>query len=182
MNAPSTTAPRDATSSRDLVRVTIASVEPSGDGGRVIVLIPGTEYRLWLRPEAPGAFSGPGSLPSALRDRIGRRVEGRISAAALRMHLASAGGRFIEPLDGMPRIVQGAILDVDTLTRRVLVDVGVPMWVTLHPDQAITAFAPGELWNCYLESGSTFVASITPRDPGEATPASMGAEPPDGRL
>ena len=62
-------------------------IESAGDGQGVFS-IPGTQYRLHLATEAD------------LSDRVGQRIRGRITGHALRMHQASAGGNFVEPLDG----------------------------------------------------------------------------------
>lgn len=75
------------------------------------------------------------------------------------MHRASGGGRFIEPIDGAPRIVQGAVLEVDAPGRRLLIDVAAPFWISLQADQPADEFAVGELVNCYLASGATFSIS-----------------------
>ncbi|HMN97365.1 MAG TPA: hypothetical protein PKC43_12905 [Phycisphaerales bacterium] len=125
------------------------------DEGRVVIAVPGTEYRLWLRPISP--------LP-AIRARLGRRIAGRVAGRALRLHPAAAGGRFIEPIDGVPRIVQGAVLAVDGSRRSVLLDVGIPIRLELLVDQPLESFAPGSLWNCYIESGATFAAAGEPAD------------------
>lgn len=119
----------------------------SADDGKVRLALPGSDYRLTLSQ---------GRNATELRAAVGTRVRGTIDARALRVHRASGGGRFIEPIDGAPRIVQGAVLDVDVAGRRLLIDVAAPLWITLQADQPATEFATGDLVNCYLASGATF--------------------------
>jgi hypothetical protein len=112
--------------------------------GSIVVEVPNTEYRLLLA--APAGFSA----------KRGQRIRGEIHANALRMHRSDTGGRFIEPIYGQPRIVQGEIIAIDAPARRVLMDMAVPVSVTLQPAQDLNAIAVGELWNCYVESGTRF--------------------------
>ena len=94
-------------------------LESAGDD-QLVISVPGTDYRLHLVPD--GTVATP----------VGKRIRGTIQARALRMHRSDAGGRFIEPIYGAPRIVSGTITAVDADTNRLLVDVSVPMWVEMH--------------------------------------------------
>lgn len=114
--------------------------------GRVTLGIPKTEYRLDVATAA--------ALPASA---LGRRSTGRLVGRALRLHPASAGGRFIEPVDGHPRIVQGSVLAVDAATRGILIDAVVPMWLRTADDQPLEQFALGAMVNCYVESGMRWV-------------------------
>ncbi len=82
------------------------------------------------------------------------KVQGRITARALKVHLAQGGGVFIEPLQGAPRIVQGRVLATDAVTNRILANVVVPMWIAVPDGQAASAFRHGDLVNFYVESGA----------------------------
>ncbi len=115
------------------------------DDERLVLALPGTEYRLHLRPTVSGA---------EITTPPGKRISGTIRATALRMYPARAGGRFIEPIWGEPRIVQGTVLAVDA--GRVLVDVSVPMWVTLKEGQDVSGLAEGQMVNFYVRSGASF--------------------------
>lgn len=141
---PSMSAPA-APSSR--ARVSLRLKEIKGD--LLILCVPGTDYELHLVRD--------GGVIDA--SHVGRRVSGEIHARALRMHRSDTGGCFIEPVYGPPRIVQGAVLAVDAANNRVLLDLTVPAWMTLHKDNAIDQFREGDLWNCYVESGTRFVVS-----------------------
>ena len=110
-----------------------------------IFTIPGTQYRLHLVVEED------------VRDAVGRRIRGRIHGRALRMHQAPAGGNFIEPLDGRPRIVQGTVLAVDPGTSEVVVDLVVPIRLGIAADQATGSFTTGDMVNFYMEPGARFL-------------------------
>lgn len=135
--------PVNAAISPSKSRDTVSGIVESLGDSRLVLSIPGTDYRLHLALGRP--------LSNA-----GRRVQGTIHAKALRMHAAQGGGKFIEPIDGAPRIVAGRVVEVDQSRRRVLVDLGVAVWVTLQDDQKADAFAVGDMVNCYLHSGTTF--------------------------
>ena len=109
--------------------------------------VPGTEYQLHLAVD-------PASAANTLA--AGRRIDGEIHASALRMHRSDTGGRFIEPIYGQPRIVQGEVIAVDEPGRRVLMDMAVPVWMAVQATQDLSAIHPGELWNCYVQSGTRF--------------------------
>ena len=108
--------------------------------------VPGTQYRLHLAVDAD------------LDAQPGRRIRGRVRGRALRMHRASAGGNFIEPLQGRPRIVQGIVLAVDPDANEVVLDLVVPVRIAMHADQAAGTFSTGDVVNFYMESGTRFEA------------------------
>ena len=114
---------------------------------RLVLALPGTDYQLYLRPTVPA---------SQITTPVGKRIKGTIEAKALRIYKFQGGGRFIEPVIGEPRIVAGMVMSVDSSQRRMLVDVSVPIWMALLPDQRADQFAEGELVNCYVESGARF--------------------------
>lgn len=114
---------------------------------RLVLAISGTNYQLHLKPGVPA---------SQITTPIGKRIKGTIHGQALRIFKATGGGRFIEPVIGEPRIVAGMLLRVDKPKRRLLVDVSVPMWLTLEKVQTTSDFAEGDLVNCYVQSGMHF--------------------------
>ncbi len=111
----------------------------------LVLRLSDSDYRLHLVPAVPA---------SSIATAAGRKVRGVVEARALRIHPARAGGRFIEPVWGEPRIVQGVVLAAEG--DRVLVDAVVPMWVTVHEGQSPGELAPGQLVNFYVQSGTTF--------------------------
>ena len=129
--------------SQALARGVLASLN---DG--ILVLAPsGTNYKLHLVPTVPlGEITTP----------LGKRIKGTIHARALRIHAATGGGRFIEPVWGAPRIVAATVIARDESKRRVLVDAGVPMWVSAPSGQDFGVIREGELVNFYVESGTGF--------------------------
>lgn len=132
----------DATISADPA-VCRARLEESGPEGFVIS-VPGTEYVLRLH------------LKGATSVAPGKRISGVITGSAQKVHRASAGGEFIEPVEGHPRIVQGRIREVDASANRVLLQAVVPMWISLEAGQSARDFAAGDFVNFYMESGVTF--------------------------
>ncbi len=107
--------------------------------------LPGTEYRLHLQPARP------------LAAEIGRRVTGVIRARAKRVDPVGAGGRFVEPVFGRPRRVQGRVVGRDEQARLIFIACG-PVVVCELTDarQSATDFADGEIVACDLEPGASF--------------------------
>ncbi len=110
--------------------------------------IPGTDYQLHLVCRDPITVAP------------GRRVRGTIHTRALRMHHSDTGGRFIEPIYGSPRIVQGTVIEADAQNNRLLMDLAVPVWVTLDPAQKAARFPAGAMLNFYVESGTRFEPQV----------------------
>ena len=138
-----------------LARGTLESIED----GQLVLAVANSEYRIHLALTVP---AGEIDVP------VGKRIKGVIHASALRMHPARGGGRFIEPVWGAPRIVAGTVMHVDEPKRRVLIDAGVPMWVTAPPGQDFSVIGEGELINFYVKSGATFRPVISLRQSAAA--------------
>lgn len=128
----------------DLVR----GVLESANGSEITVSLPGTDYRLRFAQGGPTAV------------HPGKRIRGRVQVKALHMHRAAAGGAFIEPMMGQPRIVQGVVRGVDQAANRMLVEVVVPMWVEPFDGQRATDFATGDMVNFYVQSGASFTPVV----------------------
>lgn len=128
------------TTDSDLVRGTLESA----NGNEITISLPGSDYRLRFTQGGPTAV------------HPGKRVKGVVRMKALRMHKAEAGGAFIEPMMGQPRIVQGVVRGVDAGANRLLVDVVVPMWVEPFDGQQATEFTAGDMVNFYAQSGASF--------------------------
>ena len=114
--------------------------------------IPGTDYRIKLIP-------GEGMDEHAAR--IGKRIRGRVDGRALKVHQPPAGGNYIEPIMGHPRIVQGMVIATDPSSRRLLIDLVVPAWIELMESQSAAEFATGDIVNFYMHSGTTFTPNAT---------------------
>jgi hypothetical protein len=127
-----------------LAAVRLEEAPKEGASPKFVLSVPGTDYLLDL--VAAGATATP----------VGKRLTGTISARAQKFHRATAGGEFIEPVEGHPRIVQGRIREVDLAGNRVLLHAVVPMWISLERGQSAASFHPGDFVNFYMESGATF--------------------------
>ena len=113
----------------------------------VILKIPGTDYQLELVP-------GEGMTEDS--HEIGSRVKGRVQGRALKMYRIGAGGNFIEPVSGHPRIVQGTVIASDPAHRKLLIDLVVPVWVDLNDLQSAGDFRTGDLAHFYMHTGTSF--------------------------
>ncbi len=131
-----------STAALDVAALRVASL---GDGVAEFT-VPGTQYHLHLVVD-PGFEAA-----------VGHRIKGRVHGKALRMHRAGAGGNFIEPLQGRPRIVQGTVLAVDPAANEVILDLVVPVRVAMQSGQSATAFSTGDVVNFYMEPGTRFTA------------------------
>lgn len=113
--------------------------------GFITLAISNTSYQLHLIPA--GEISTP----------AGKRIVGRIHAQARRVDKVSTGGRYVEPVFGRPRRVQGAVLSTDVGARTITVDAGVAIACTLtDPRQNPADFEPGDLVSFDALDGATF--------------------------
>ncbi len=115
--------------------------------GLIVFALPGTDYRLHLLVDEP-IKAEPGDL-----------IRGRIEAQAMRVDQAHSGGRFIEPVFGRPRRVQGRILAVDTDNNTVTVRAACPVVLQLtHARQSAANFNIGVIGTCDVKPGARFIA------------------------
>lgn len=138
-----------STAVTDTARVVLEEVVPASGGSpaKVRVSLPNMAYRVELVLDGDAA---------ALAGKGGKRVSGTVRGKAQRAWHATAGGCFIEPVWGAPRIVQGRVLAVDVQANAVLLDLVFPAWVTLEASQNAGSFQTGDMLNFYVESGMTF--------------------------
>lgn len=107
--------------------------------------VPNTNYDLHLRPTAP------------VSAQPGKRLIGVIHAKARRVDITETGGRFIEPVFGRPRRVQGTIVAVDPEANTITVNAGVPIVCELgDPRKRADAFSPGQFVGFDVLEGATF--------------------------
>lgn len=112
----------------------------------VRILFPGTSYDLQLSPR--------GEVTAV----EGKRIEGIIALDARRLDLVGTGGRFIEPVFGRPRRVQGMVVGV--ADGRLVVNCGVPLHLRLTDvRQQPERFEPGTMVGCDVMDGGTFTQS-----------------------
>ncbi len=129
-------------SSRDHLE---ALVEAS-KGSHVVVKVQGTDYRLMLEVD-----------PSRGTFEPGERVNGRVTGRARRIDVVGAGGRFVEPVYGRPRRVQGRVRAYDAQTGQLTVWAGFALQVQpTAVNQKPEALVPGQLVAFDLEPGARF--------------------------
>lgn len=113
--------------------------------GDVIVFgVPDTDYRLHLVASA------------AVSAQVGERITGRIRARARRVDVVPSGGRYVEPVFGRPRRIQGRLIGGDVAANTITVDAAVPITVALMPAQQAADFCIGQLVSFDIERGATF--------------------------
>lgn len=114
--------------------------------GFIKFAVPNTSYELHLRPTAD------------ITTQPGKRILGVIRVEARRIDATGTGGRFVEPVFGRPRRVQGTVIRAEA--GAVVVDAGVPIHlVPTDGRQRPEQFQPGEMVGCDVLDGATF----TPR-------------------
>jgi hypothetical protein len=133
--------------SRESAYAVFSAVVESVANGRIVLRLPRSNYQLHLA--APDGATG--RVLSA-----GERVHGVVVGESLRMYPASAGGKFIEPIWGEPRIVAGVVLEANEAQRLVIVDAVAIFKLSVPPQQDFAVLAPGAQVNFYLKSGARF--------------------------
>jgi hypothetical protein len=126
---------------RGLVRGRLAEVAE----GMIVLAIPETSYRLHLVVDTPP------------KTPVGKPVIGRIHARAKRVDVVPSGGRYIEPVIGRPRRLQGWLAQMDRQAKTITVLCGAPFTCTLEPRQSPGDFQVGQLVSFDIERGAKFV-------------------------
>lgn len=111
--------------------------------GWVQLKLPSTDYRLRLVPT--------GSMTPS----VGDKVDGVIRAQALRMDVVPAGGRYIEPVQGRPRRVQGRVVGGNVTMNEVYVKAGPGVVVTPMSPQRASDFSIGQIVSFDVRDGAT---------------------------
>ncbi len=114
----------------------------------VVVSFPNTSYRMHLIPV--GEVAG----------EIGKRILGVIRAQARRVDVVNTGGKYVEPVFGRPRRIQGRVIAADNATNTLTVDAGMPIHCELtDPRQSADRFPLGSLVSFDALDGATFEQS-----------------------
>jgi len=121
-------------------------IDAVGDGW-VQLKLPGTDYRLRLVPEAGRTL------------KVGDKVSGVVHVQAMRMDVVPAGGRYIEPVQGRPRRVQGRVTGGSVSSNHVYVKAGPGVVVTPMLPQRASDFAVGQMVSFDVRPGATLQAS-----------------------
>jgi hypothetical protein len=140
---PAPTTPIDPS----LARGVLAAVVPATATrpGHIVASFPNTNYEMHLL------------TPSPVRVEIGKRLVGTIRAEARRLDVVDTGGRYVEPVYGRPRRVQGRVIATDADRNVVVVDATVPIHLKLtDARQRAADFPAGELVSCDVMEGATF--------------------------
>ncbi len=115
----------------------------------IVLALPGTDYRILLHADA-----APGSALAAAE--LNKPIAGTIYASAKRVDVTTTGGRFIEPLFGRPRRLQGRIIATDAARKTITIYCGAPVICTLMPNQKAEQFQVGQLVGFDVEKGARF--------------------------
>lgn len=115
---------------------------------RITIELPGTSYQLHLQVYQPP------------RTPVGKRIIGTIRATAKRVDVVVTGGKYIEPVFGRPRRLQGQVIATDTAENTVTVDATVPFVCKLTaPNQKASGFKVGDFVAFDVTPGATFTQS-----------------------
>lgn len=117
---------------------------PTGAENTIVLRIPETDYRLHLVVQAP------------LEAKPGERVTGTIHCHAKRVDVVPSGGRFVEPVYGRPRRIQGRIIGGDVQANTLHLHAGVPVVAQLMPAQQAADFKIGQMACFDVEAGAQF--------------------------
>ena len=112
--------------------------------GYCVLTKPNTDYA--VRLETEGTIAG----------EVGKRVTGVIALRARRMDVITGGGRYIEPVSGRPRRVQGRVTETDASANTVTVDAAFPVVVTPHELQRADQFELTSMVSFDAHPGATF--------------------------
>ena len=144
-----------------IARATLEQIVPATatKPGYLVLALGGSNYQLHLRPLSP---------TEALATRLGKKVNGIITVQARRVDVVKTGGRFIEPLTGRPRRVQGTVLARDAAANTLTLNAAgaaavdgpsLPVVLKLtDPRQRADQFEIGVTVGCDVLDGGTFEA------------------------
>ncbi len=108
-----------------------------------VISFQNTSYRVHLEPVGEIAA------------KPGKKVVGTIRARAKRIDTCTTGGKFIDPVLGRPRRVQGSVLAIEGDS--VVVNTGIPIHcVPTDPRQKASDFEVGQFVSMGIEGGTSF--------------------------
>lgn len=114
--------------------------------GHIVLAVPATDYRISLVLD--------GEVPGDLE--LNDWITGIVRAEAQRADVMKAGGRFIEPVFGRPRRIQGRIIGGDVSENIIVVDCGIKVHARLMSLQNAGNFMTEQLVGFDIESGASF--------------------------
>jgi hypothetical protein len=118
--------------------------------GSIVLSVPGTDYRMNLLVGTP--------LNASENDLMNRKIRGVIRAQARRIDVVVTGGRFVEPVYGRPRRVQGVIVATDPAADTVTVQAhdSLPIVCKTNGAQHAADFKIGQFVSFDVAAGATF--------------------------
>lgn len=133
---------RKPTSARESIA---RGVLASSSEDRLELAIPGTDYLVYLLPTHPATSA------------VGKRIAGTVRVQARRVDVVRTGGRFIEPVIGSPRRIQGTVIAIGGEDRAITVKAVVPVVCRLtDARQKPEEFSVGDLVSFDVLPGATF--------------------------
>lgn len=132
------------TATAGIDRSIVEGVLRASSEDRITLFIPGTDYKLHLA--VAGAIDAP----------LGSKVRGRVRAVARRIDVIAAGGRYIEPVEGRPRRIQGRITSVDEVNNTLTVRAAVPVICKTNGTQTAGSFKIDQMVSFDVEPGARF--------------------------
>jgi hypothetical protein len=138
-----------------LARGTLRAFRPPHEGkpGAVTLTFPNTSYE--------SAFVAAGTVKAT----AGQRIVGTIRAEAQRVDIVKTGGRYIEPVYGPPRRIQGTVVTADNAANTLTINASVPFVCKLTDQrQRAMAFEPGQMVTCELRPGASFTERLPQSD------------------
>jgi hypothetical protein len=143
MISPAPTSKIDPALARGVLEEVVA--DTATKPGYVVISFPNTSYLTHLRP------------PAAISTPLGKRITGTVRARVRRLDSVGSGGRYLEPLEGRIRRLQGSVIGIDEQTNTVTVHAGVPVVCILTDErQRAAQFQPGQFVSCDVHDGATF--------------------------
>ncbi|MGP1273707.1 MAG: hypothetical protein ACTS22_10275 [Phycisphaerales bacterium] len=123
--------------------------------GMIDLAVPGTDYRLTLVVGAP--------LNAQESGLLGKKICGVIRAQAKRIDVVGTGGRYVEPVYGRPRRIQGVVVATDPNTDTVTVQAhdALPIVCRTNELQHASDFKVGQFVTMGLAAGATFSRVIS---------------------
>ncbi len=111
---------------------------------QIVLAIAETDYQIHLQ------------LVSEISAGVGDGIEGYIRAKARRVDVISAGGRYVEPVMGRPRRIQGRIIGGDVQANTIVVDCGIRIICSLMAHQQASTFKTQQMVSFDVEPGASF--------------------------
>ena len=96
-------------------------------------------------------------VPEDFDQLVGSRVSGRVKANARRVDKIASGGKYIDPVYGRPRRLQGKVVAISREENTITVRGGCAIECSLMEPQKAKDYEIGEIVGFALERGAEFV-------------------------